>query len=152
AIAAEATLAGLVALPDRDAVVRALDPPEGLALAAIEAATDRAEERFTDYVARDDGSAALLAEGQTVVKQACERYAAGGWLTDAQLAWLTVLQARTPVRDGAWQRIESAGHAARALHERLWTDVWRRCEPLLAAPAGALLAYTLWRGGDGLRA
>jgi hypothetical protein len=152
AVAAQATLAGIVALPDREAVVRTLDPPDGAALAAIEQATDRAEERFTALFARDDGTAALLSAGERAIGQASDRYGAGGRLTDDELAWLTVLLALTPVRDLAWRRIETAGHAGRSVHERLWTDILRRCDPTLAGPPGTLLSYTLWRDGDGLRA
>jgi hypothetical protein len=152
AVAAQATLAGIVAMPDRESVVRGLDPPDGAALAAIEQATDRAEERFTALFARDDGTAALLRAGERAIGQACDRYGAGARLTDDEVAWLTVLLGLIPVRDVAWQRVDTAGHAGRSVHERLWTDVLRRCDPTLAGPPGTLLSYTLWRDGDGLRA
>jgi Domain of unknown function (DUF4192) len=152
AVAAAATMAGFVALPDRATVVRSLDPPSGLALIAIEQATDRAEDRFNDMYAREDCASALLADGEAAIGQACDRYGSGGRLTDDELAWLAVLLALTPVRDAAWQRVDKAGRNGRAIHERLWTDVLRRCDPTLAAPPGMLLAYTLWRDGDGLRA
>jgi hypothetical protein len=150
-VAAEATMAGFVALPDRAAVVRSLDPPSGLALAAVAQATERAQERFVAMFGQEDGAAALVTAGEVAVAQACERYAADGRLTDDELAWLSVLLALTPVRDLAWRRIDAAG-AGRSVHERLWTDVLRRCEPMLAAAPGMLLSYTLWRNGDGLRA
>jgi hypothetical protein len=152
AVAAEATMAGFVALPDRATVVRSLDPPQGLALVAIEQATDRAEERFTELFAREDCASALLSAGEAALGQACDRYGTGGRLTDDELAWLSILLALTPVRDAAWQRIDKAGRHGRSIHARLWTDVLRRCDPTLAAAPGTLLSYTLWRDGDGLRA
>jgi Domain of unknown function (DUF4192) len=144
-------MAGFVALPDRAAVVRSFDPPSGLQLVAVNQATDRAEERFIAMFGQEDGAAALVEAGDLAVAQACERYAADGRLTDDELAWLSVLLALTQVRDLAWRRIDTAG-ARRSVHERLWTDVLRRCAPTFAAAPGMLLSYTFWRNGDGLRA
>lgn len=151
-VAALATLAGCVALPDRETVVRSLDPPVGAALTAIAEATDRAGDRLLGLLTGEHGSASVEAAGSALVAEAFLRYGAGGRLTDDELAWLTMLLTLNQVRDATWQRIDADGPDDLETHGRLWSDVLRRCDPTMAAPPGLLLAYTMWQAGDGVRA
>jgi hypothetical protein len=151
AVAATATVAGCVALPDREAVVHSLDPPAGDALAASEQATDRAAPRLRELM-ETGGPLAIRATGEAAVAEAYERYGTHGQLDDDELAWLCVLLRLLPVRDLAWRRVDTGGRESFQIHERLWTDVLCRCDPRVAAPPGMLLSYTLWRSGEGLRA
>ena len=149
-IAAEATLAGCVALPDRDALVRTLGPPTGPALAAMRCATASAERRLKEI---PEGQAA--ARGQLALQEAIDRHAAGGRLTDDEVAWLTVLLAADQcLRDDALIGLEKerTAEARRKVHDSLWTDIVRRCDPHHVVTPAVLLAYVCWRGGDGVRA
>jgi hypothetical protein len=151
-VAAEATLAGCVALPDRAALQRRVAPPESAALVAMQRATARAEERLTRALGEAEGapSAALAATGDRVVAAAVARYARGDRLDDDELAELSLLMVATSVRDAAWQRItRDCGSRESGPHLRLWTDVVARTCPDLAAPPASLLAFTAWRCGDG---
>jgi Domain of unknown function (DUF4192) len=154
AIAAKATVTGRVVLPNREAVVRALDPPVGPALAAMRAATDRAGVRLCGLLERGDARVLLDRAAEAAIADGLARYEEGaaGRLDDEEVAWLSLLLQTLRVRDRAWQRIDAGGRPVWPVHERLWLDVLTRCEPGLAAPAGVLLAYTLWRMGDGVRA
>ncbi|GAA4243667.1 hypothetical protein GCM10022255_003680 [Dactylosporangium darangshiense] len=157
-VAAEATLAGLVALPDRAAVAAAFAGPHGPALDAMEEAGNRANLRVLRLVAGRDAAAirALLAgAGRAALDLALARYGEGGRLTDDEVAWLQVLLHVVTFRDRAWERLDRdvrrAGHLGEA-HRRLWTDLVRRCEPASVAPAATLLSYLSWRAGNGLHA
>jgi hypothetical protein len=172
-IAAEATLAGCVALPDRATLVRRLDPPTGPDLATMVEATARAEVRLVgqlDVALAKTGKVAaekaLVAQGERAVARAVARYEAGSRLTDDEVAELSLLLAATDVRDVAWRRLalgppdqETGAPAARtrpapdlAPHLRLWSDVVSRACPDLVAPAASLLSYAAWRTGDGVMA
>ncbi|GAA2368880.1 DUF4192 domain-containing protein [Dactylosporangium salmoneum] len=157
-IAAEATLAGLVALPDRSAVEAGFAGPSGPALAAMEEAGNRANLRVLRLVTGREPAAVrslLLGAGRAALEGALGQYEAGRRLTDDEVAWMQVLLHIVAFRDRAWRRLDRdlrrGGPAAQA-HRQLWTDLVRRCEPGAAAPAATMLAYLSWRDGDGLRA
>jgi hypothetical protein len=154
ALAASATVAGRVVLPNREAVVRTLDPPVGLALAAMRVATDRAGVRLCGLLERGDARTLLDQAGEAAIRDGLAGYdeSGTGRIDDEDVAWLSLLLQTLSVRDLAWERIDIDGRRHWPTHERLWCDVLTRCEPSLAAPAGVLLAYTLWRSGDGVRA
>jgi hypothetical protein len=154
ALAVSATVAGRVVLPNREAVVRALDPPVGLALLAMQVATDRAGVRLCGLLERGDARMLLEAAGEAALSDGLASYGDGGpgRIDDEEVAWLSLLLQTLSVRDYVWERIDIDGSRLWSTHERLWHDVLTRCEPGLAAPAGVLLAYTLWRAGDGVRA
>jgi hypothetical protein len=163
AVAAKATVTGRVVLPNREAVVRTLGPPVGLALAAMRVATDRAGVRLCGLLERGNGRTLLEQAGETAIRDGLARYSEGRpdqpdqperpeRLDDEEVAWLSLLLQTLSVRDRAWRRIDAGGRPVWPAHERLWHDVLIRCEPGLAAPPGVLLAYTLWRSGDGMRA
>ncbi|GAA0731850.1 DUF4192 domain-containing protein [Dactylosporangium roseum] len=152
AAAVEATVAGMVALPDRDTVVRSLAGPEGPALAAIQEATDRAGLRLVRLATGSDVVPAVTSAGTAALAEAVAQYRTGQRLTDDEVAWLTVLLQVLAFRDRAWLRIDRDGPWGRAMHLRLWTDLVRRADPGMVAPAAMLLGYLHWRAGDGLRA
>jgi len=157
AVAARATLAGWVALPDRAALASVVAPVEGAAREAMRRATVRAEERFGALVTREliacvSGASdrPLVRAGIMAVTAAVDRHTAGGRLSDDEVAWLAALLTHLRVRDEAWVRADARDDPEyrRAMRE-LWAHVLRRVQPAYApAPAG-LLAYTAWRDGDG---
>nr|MDT0663155.1 DUF4192 domain-containing protein [Micromonospora sp. DSM 115978] len=147
--AAEAILAGQVALPDREALIDQVAPVDGLRRVSMRQATDRAEERLTDLL--DAAPAADLLGGRTLrrageaaVDEAMSRHRDGGLLSDDEVAWLSLLLVHTPVRDFAWTRSEGTDWQV-----ALWTEVVRRAEPTLAAAPASLLAFVAWRSGQG---
>ncbi|GAB1688446.1 DUF4192 domain-containing protein [Krasilnikovia sp. M28-CT-15] len=141
AVAAAATFAGQVALPDRAALVAQLASVTGADRAAMTAATARAQGRLADLMARElheAGFARLVRHaGRTAVRAAERSYRSGRGLADDQVAWLGVLLIHLPVRDYAWERI-----GTQPWRVTMWTDVLRRVEPpYLLAPA-CLLSFT----------
>lgn len=148
-IAAAATFAGHVALPDRAALSSQVAPVEGADRAAMSEATVRARQRLLDLLAAapagdPTGIRAVRAAGSAAVRLAEGRHRSRGRLRDDEVAWLTVLLTHLPVRDHAWERIGPDDWQV-----TLWTDVLRRSEPGLAAAPGALLAFAAWRTGNG---
>ncbi|HEX6970081.1 MAG TPA: DUF4192 domain-containing protein, partial [Micromonosporaceae bacterium] len=148
-IAAAATFAGQVALPDRDALVQQVAPVTGAARAAMRRATEAAFERLDALLDGRSpmdpaGRRRVRKAGEAAVREAMERHRGGGHLTDDEVAWLGLLLTHIPVRDYAWERI-----GVEEWQVGLWLDVVRRVEPdLVAAPAG-LLAFAAWRSGQG---
>ncbi|MDG6101143.1 DUF4192 domain-containing protein [Dactylosporangium aurantiacum] len=145
AVAATATLIGMVALPDRAALVDSLAAPTGAALEVAERAARHAQTRLA-------GSAASPAAGVAALDGALRRTRDGDRLSDEEVAWAAFLVHNLRLRDAAWMRIDRDGEPGLELHERLWSDVLRRCVPAFAAPAAMLVAYAAWRSGNGVRA
>ncbi|NUR71206.1 MAG: DUF4192 domain-containing protein [Hamadaea sp.] len=149
-IPAEATVAGLTALPDRDSLRDQVAPVTGQAARAMSRAVDLAGKRLVRLIQRAwdngvrDGQPAVRAAGFVAVDGALAAGRRGVRLTDEQIAWLTLLLHSLPVRDRAW---ESTDHEPWQLS--LWTDVTRRADPELAAPPATLLAFAAWRDGNG---
>lgn len=148
-IAVAATLSGQVALPDRQALVRRIEPVALLARESMRQATERAVVRLAEMLgaaAPGDvlGGRAVRDEGAAAVRAAVARHREGGQLTDDEVAWLTVLLVHLPVRDYAW---EHTGHEDWFVD--LWADVVRRAEEELVAGPASLLAYAAWRSGQG---
>ncbi|GLH95179.1 DUF4192 domain-containing protein [Phytohabitans aurantiacus] len=148
-IAVAATLSGQVALPDRQALVRRIEPVSHLARESMRQATERADARLAEMlgaVAPGDvlGGRAVRDAGAAAVRAAVARHREGGQLTDDEVAWLTVLLVHLPVRDYAW---EHTGHEDWFVD--LWADVVRRAEEELVAGPASLLAYAAWRSGQG---
>ncbi|MBB5966855.1 DUF4192 domain-containing protein [Planomonospora venezuelensis] len=148
-IAAQATVHGLVALPDRRTLERSLAPAGGRERTAMRRATARATAELRARLAgcRDvDGLAAeLVADGVARVHGAIAAYASGGRIDDEQAARLGLGLAVIRIRDEAWALITDDTCDA---HVRLWRDLTRRLEPRFAAPAASLLGMAAWRGGD----
>jgi hypothetical protein len=170
AVAAAATVAGLVALPDRQALIRQVAPVGGVTRLSMRQATERADKRLLDLVEAAGGEvdgelstsddpwvvaqadAAVVrqtaAEGELALAEAVERHRSGGRLTDDEAAWLTVLVAIISIRDVALEDIlDSAGD--RQAHYDLWLDLTRRAEADLVSAPGTLFALCAWAAGDG---
>jgi hypothetical protein len=143
--AVQATVAGMVALPDRAAVATRFAPVEGAAREGMRRATLAAASRL-DALA-EAGSDAMHEACAAVVRDALVHHDGGRHLTDDEMAWLTLLLAHPVVRDFAAELTEP--------HERhvtVWAEVTRHAEqPLVPAPA-TLLALVAWRCGDGVLA
>src|SRR6476660_4760368 len=129
-VAAAATYAGCVALPDRAALERTLDPATGPAATARARAMGPAEVAVAELAAR--GGDALVSAGRDAVRDAVARYRRGGRLTDEELNRLTLLLTSLPVRDHGWQCLVRDAPALDP-HLALWADVVRRCAAELAA-------------------
>lgn len=154
AVAAAATYAGQVALPDRESLADRLAPVTGALRDGMRAATQRAQQRLADlleHVPAKDGPSVEEAfarlvrrTGRAAAREAVARHRAGGRLTDDEVAWLGVLLVHLPVRDYAWERT-----GAEEWHVALWTDVVRRVEPSYVPGPACLLAFAAWRAGHG---
>jgi hypothetical protein len=151
-VAAECTVAGWVALPDREAYEAQLRPVGGAARRAMRQAAIAADERLYAILTHppSEGTAErrVLAEGRTAIVDAEQRYRQGQGLSNDEVAWLAVLLKVIPVRDLAWSRI--TGSEEHIAHLRaLWLDVLRRCQPDVSVAPLCLFAFATWRGGDG---
>jgi hypothetical protein len=148
-VAAAATHAGQVALPDRDALVRQVAPVGGRTRESMRQATDRATERLAGMLAglpAGDllGNRLVRRLGVAAVREAMRRHREGGQLTDDEVAWLTVLLVHIPIRDYAWERV-----GTEEWHMELWADVLRRAESHVVPAPASLLAFAAWRAGHG---
>ncbi|HEY3007974.1 MAG TPA: DUF4192 domain-containing protein [Micromonosporaceae bacterium] len=149
-VAAAATYAGEVALPDRAALSHQVGAVDGRARESMRLATARAEDRLRALVegATDAdvlGARAVRIAGEDAVREAMDRHRDGGGLGDDEVAWISLLLAYTPVRDFAWRQLTGRHDWQVAL----WMDVLRRAQPNLAAPPASLLAFAAWRAGRG---
>jgi hypothetical protein len=145
-IAAQATYAGAVVLPDRDALMAQFAPVTGAPRELMVAATERAEKRLAG-VPEAEFARYVRRTGRAFVREAGRRYRADRVLTDDEAAWLGVLLADTSVRDYAWDRV-----GVEESQLRLWTDVLRRVEPAYIPAVASLLGFTAWRQGLGAHA
>jgi uncharacterized protein DUF4192 len=149
-LAAAAVYQGMVALPDRQALVARVAPVSGPARGAMAAATERARERLGRL--RDDdrgalrGGGLLRRAGRLAVRQAEATYRAGGVPTDDEVAWLGVLLAERGMLGYALDRVV---RAEADWQVRLWTDVLRRVEAAAVPGPGCLLALAAWQAGEG---
>jgi hypothetical protein len=151
-VAAAATHAGQVALPDRDTLVGQIEPVGGRTRESMRQATERATTRLASLLAAPPpgdllGGRALRRLGVAAVREAMRRHRDGGQLTDDEVAWLTVLLVHLPIRDYAWERV-----GADEWHLELWADVLRRAESHLVPAPASLLAFAAWRCGQGVLA
>jgi Domain of unknown function (DUF4192) len=142
AVAAAATYEGLVALPDRAALAASLALVPG---PGIEPELAAARDRLADLLG--GGTRRRRAAARAAVREALDRYTAGGRLDDDELAWLVVLLTDDAARDDAWRRMLAVTPVTE--HQTMWTDVVRRVpQEHVAAPA-TLLALSAWRAGNG---
>ena len=145
-VPAEATVAGCVALPDRDAYESLVRPEGGPSVVSVGQATVRAGDRLLALVS-SGGQPAVLAAGRAAIDEAVGRQLGGGRLDDDDLGWLTVLLTSIPVRDIGLSRITGPPRVVEA-HRTLWMDVFRRAAPDFVAAPGSLFAFAAWRCGE----
>ncbi|GAA3742035.1 hypothetical protein GCM10022225_26990 [Plantactinospora mayteni] len=141
-IAVQATAAGIVALPDRAAIAARFAPVEGDARERMRHATDAAVNRLETLV--EAGDDAVHEAGAAAVRDALRKHDGGEYLSDDEMAWLTLLLADTSVRDLAMELSQRHDR-----HVTFWAEVTRRAEPPLVPAPATLLAVTAWRCGDG---
>ena len=152
--AAKMTAAGNKALRDRAALAATLAPLGGQTADAMRPAFRQAERRITDAMqkrgvpARRYGAIQqVIDDGLRAVSEMIETYQQGGSVTaPGQIAWLAVSLGDLRVRDDAWARMVPEHAEA---HQRLWTDVLRRCPSRYAPAVASLLAFTAWQSGNG---
>jgi hypothetical protein len=150
--AAEATVAGLTALPDRAAYEAQVEPVTGPARTAAQLATGQARARLDEVVQRSrDVPRRLRLEGARALTQAHQLVAQARPLDDPLVAWLAVLVSHTRVRDKAWYEV---GHSPERLRLSwaVWLEVLRRAEPELVPAPACLFALAAWRRGEVLLA
>jgi hypothetical protein len=143
-IAAQATLAGRVALSGRGELARSVAPVDGAARDAMRRATERATGRLASWMldcGRDDAllRARTATEGVAHARDLVRR---GRPLTDDEVAWLGVLLIHPRVRDEALIHTD-------ADRLDLWRDVLRRVAERFAAAPACLTAYAAYLSGDG---
>jgi uncharacterized protein DUF4192 len=143
-VAAAATYAGRLVLPDRAALVASVAAPAGARLAAIEAATEAQAARLATLAS----PAARHRAGVEAVHAALRAQRRGARIEDAALARLSLLLPADPVRAVAWRDVARAGADVERRVD-LWQAVTRRARPDLAATPAALLAFAAWRAGAG---
>jgi hypothetical protein len=141
-VAATATYAGCVALPDRAALEMSVAP---LHEPAMEAAVSRCV-RDLETLGRG-GSRRWRSLARRALGEAFERYAIGGRLADEELGRLAVLVKHVAARDEAWQKMLAG--PPRDEHVALWRDGVRRLPDRYVAAPATLLALAAWRTGDG---
>jgi len=158
-LAVAAANAGLVALPDRDALQARLAPAEGSARASMERALAAAEAAFV-RAAASGGIPAWRAAMQARIERAltCTLAVGDGRglsalthsgpppLTDEEAAEILVALSDTAVRDTWWLKAEDGG-SSDAL--ALWSGLVQRAVPPYDAAPLFLLGWTAWRHGDG---
>lgn len=152
AVAAEWTVAGRVALPDREAYEEQLRPVTGPEREAMRVATAKADDRLIELLAQPGGeaeiSAALVTAGHTAIDRALRQIRKGTTLSDEDTAWLSVLMGAVDPHDIAWTRLRGA-RADLTAHRTLWMDVMRRADADLTPAPGCLFAFAAWQCGEG---
>ncbi|NRQ39386.1 DUF4192 domain-containing protein, partial [Nonomuraea sp. NN258] len=148
-IAAEATVRGMVALPDRRALERTIAPITGPVRMAMRRTTAAAVTEIRARLAAADDTNAFAAEyvpeALARVRAALAAHLAGERLDDAEAARLGLDLSIIRVRDEAWTLMTEA-------HAGLWKDLTRRLEPQFSVPTASLLAMSSWLGGDSVLA
>ncbi|MEU5884803.1 DUF4192 domain-containing protein [Spirillospora sp. NPDC047279] len=145
-VAAEATLAGQVALHDRAELARTIAPLEGLPRASVRRATDHAETRFLSWAREGLAPAQIQAR---LLHRAVPLLGLSGTaaaLSDDDIAWLGIALTNMRVRDEAWLRIDKDDPSSDIA---FWRDVLRRVEEPYAAAPACLLAIAAYASGDG---
>ncbi len=158
--ATTAVYAGLVALPDREALADTLAPVTGPARDRMAAATATVCEHFaqlletilaatrsTDLPGAAMHTArglALQNQARTCLRRAYERYQAGAPVDDDHAAALTVLLDLPSLRDFAARRT-----SRETWQIEMWTDLVRRAEPPFMAGPATLLALCALHAGRG---
>ncbi|MEV1173882.1 DUF4192 domain-containing protein [Nonomuraea sp. NPDC049784] len=148
-IAAEATVRGLVALPDRESLERTIAPITGPVRMAMRRATADAITGFQTGLTTTPNlgtfATQYVSESLARVRSALRTHEEGGRLDDADAAELGLALAITRVRDEAWTLMQDS-------HALLWKDLTRRLEPRFTPPAASLLAMAAWRAGNSVQA
>lgn len=145
--AASAVLAGVGALPDRDALVATLSPVSGPERDAMRKATVAAHARAAAMIADPSITGQTwFAEGHGCVRHALDRTADGGQVTEEEAAWLGVLLTVIPVRDITITFLDV--YPADVLF-RFWARLTRLVETAYVPAPATLAAMAAYYNGDG---
>lgn len=144
AFAADATLRGVVALPDRRSLEGTLDPLQnrGDLLSVIEGA-----ERAAVTAVLDGQAARHRRSTELEVLTSARASDSPGWspVDDAQIARMAVALGGFDVRDAVWLAVD----ARRVDGRPLWRDLARRLPAPYDARALFLFGWASWRAGNG---
>jgi hypothetical protein len=146
-VAAAATYAGLVALPDRASLAALLDPAPGADRDRWTPVLTAAEYDAVAMVLRggDDRDDRSVKRALFAASRAADTLRAPADLPDDQLVRFGVALRRIAVRDSVWMAVDD-----RRLNGReLWRQLARRLPAPFDAPPLFLLAWGAWRTGDG---
>ena len=143
-VAAEATYAGLVALPDRQALLASLDGAPDHVRASLLPALRRADQRLRELTDRN-GVAQTRRGERAAVLRASGECRAGLQLSRRRLARLGSALQDLAVRDAIWLAVDDGSLVADELLEQLHSQL---PPPYSAAPL-FLIGWQLWRAGSG---
>jgi hypothetical protein len=146
-VSATATYAGLVALPDRDALAATLDPAADRE--RLQPTIERHEQAGGPTLAEEEVSRrerSLKRALFAAARAADERVMTGRWqISDEDVVRFGVALRAIPLRDAVWMAIEDGRLDGRAL----WLELARRLpSPYDAAPL-FLFGWGIWRDGNG---
>jgi hypothetical protein len=142
-VAVQATVAGRVAHPNRDAISAVFAPVQGTMRQRMRAATDRAVRRL-DALWASGGEPALLRAGEHAVRAVIRSHDTGQPLSSRRIAWLSVLLPHPYIQDVAVRLTKPSQE-----HIDLWATVTRHAQPPFDPTPAVLLAITAWRCGNG---
>ena len=143
-VPAEATYAGLVALPDRETLLAALDGCSDSVRAALLPALGRTDTRFAELVRRTGLSRTRRNEQAALLRAAAE-CESGLQLSPRRLARLGSALRDLEIRDALWLAIDNRSLAA----EQMLGQLHSRLPPPYRAAPLFLLGWHLWRSGSG---
>jgi hypothetical protein len=156
-VAATATAAGAVVLPDRDALATRIAPQAGRARQRMTEATAAAAQSLLDLIDTITPAAtnpntpldtvvdrALLAAARANLARAQHHYRNVIPLDDKTAAHLTILVDMAPIRDHAARRT-----TGEQWEIDMWTDLVHRADPRFAAGPATLPAMSALRAGNG---
>lgn len=144
AVAAAATYAGLVALPDRQALLASLDGAPAAARAALLPALRRADRRLAELAGRQGLHRTQRGELAAVLRAARECQA-GLQLSPRRLARLGAALRDNEVRDAVWLAVDDRSLQA----EQLLRQLHSQLPPPYQTPPLFLYGWQLWRAGSG---
>ena len=141
-VAATATYAGLVALPNREAVEKILEPIGFLAGQGMAQALARADEELAARITDQASLKVMRAESRSLLAAAVDTEPA---LSDEQAARLIVGLEDIVIRDECceWSETDRASAA-----QRLWVQLARRSAPGFEVVPLVMVGWFAWRSGD----
>lgn len=144
---AQATYAGMVALPSRSALEAVLQPRPDAERAALRDAIAQAEHASVQAVldGRDERHQRSVKRALFAAARTAGRPGEGGAIDDATVARYGVALAEYPIRDSLWMAIDDGRLDGR--------ELWRELAVRLPSPYDAaplfLFAWCTWRAGNG---
>lgn len=146
-VAAAATYAGLVALPDRESLAALLDPVPAAERDRLAPMLPSGEHEAVATVLRGDDERAdrSVKRAMFAASRSADRLGPPVDLPEDQLVRFAVALQRISVRDAVWMAVDDG----RLNGRELWRQLARRLPVPFDAPPLFLLAWGAWRSGDG---